>query len=448
MASDVRRISCMTRTFNCASCSAPLDFTGAVTQKCEHCGSTVIAPHDMFYAANPAPFDDLRSLTGRALKIAEVQRLIHGGKKIEAIKIFREAFGTGLKEAKDAVEAIERGESLNISGFRIQSSRVPDLKIDIDAQEIGKAAKGVGKIVAIVGGLFALGALAFAGIVVFFVFYSSRTPSITPVPTSPAPSTPEAKVAETSPFSELMKIGGEGNGDGKFKDNRHVAVDGKGRIYSSDYSPMQVQVFDAEGKFLNRWKTEQGTNLYDLAADREGNVYVANDRGLFKFEGEIGKQIAKDDRVQPRGLALSSEGKLIVTEGKSFSIFGKDLKLLKTIETAAEQESSTFGFDKVAVDGKGTIYMLGRNEKDVFKFSPDGKFLNRFPHSANSANTIAVDPVGRIFIAETSSIKVFDANGQKVADLKSYQAFGLAFNSEGEMFLASRPYVVKYRLDL
>ncbi|MEQ1764348.1 MAG: ribosomal protein L7/L12 [Pyrinomonadaceae bacterium] len=438
----------MTRTFNCASCSAPLDFTGAVTQKCEHCGSTVIAPHDMFYAANPAPFDDLASLTGRALKIAEVQRLIHAGKKIEAIKVFREAFGTGLKEAKDAVEAIERGESLNISGFRIQPRNAPDIKIDIDAREIGKAAKGVGKVVAIVVGLIALGGLAVGAVVLFFVFSSSRKAPVTSVPLTPAASTPEAKAAESSPFTELMKIGGEGNGDGKFKDNRHVAVDGKGRIYSSDYSPMQIQVFDAEGKFLNRWKPEQGVNLYDLAADREGNVYVANDRGLFKFEGETGKLVAKDDRIQPRGLALSSDGKLIITEGKSFSIVDKDLKLIKKIENAAEQASSTFGFEKVAVDGEGTIYMLGRNEKDVFKFSSEGKFLNRFPHSANSANAIAVDPVGRIFIAETSSIKVFDAAGQKLADLKSYQAFGLTFNSEGEMFLASRPHVAKYRIDL
>src|SRR5688572_17554455 len=99
----------MTRTFNCASCSAPLDFTGEVMQKCEHCGSTVIAPHEMFYVNNPSPFADLSSLKGRALKIAEIQRLIHAGKKIEAIKVFRESFGTGLKEAKDAVEAIERG---------------------------------------------------------------------------------------------------------------------------------------------------------------------------------------------------------------------------------------------------------------------------------------------------------------------------------------------------
>jgi ribosomal protein L7/L12 len=36
------------------------------------------------------------------------------GNKIEAIKLYREATGVGLKEAKDAVEAIERGESITM----------------------------------------------------------------------------------------------------------------------------------------------------------------------------------------------------------------------------------------------------------------------------------------------------------------------------------------------
>jgi len=198
----------MTRTFNCASCSAPLDFTGSVTQKCEHCGSTVLAPHEMFYDANPAPFDDLSSLTGRALKIAEVQRLIHEGKKIEAIKVFREAFGTGLKEAKDAVEAIERGESLNISGFRIQSQQPREIKIDIDGAEIGKAAKSVGKVAAIIGGVIALGGLVVAAVVVFFVFSRSRTTPVTTVSSPPPASTPEAKAPRNHPFYETLKIAG------------------------------------------------------------------------------------------------------------------------------------------------------------------------------------------------------------------------------------------------
>jgi len=38
--------------------------------------------------------------------------LIRKGQKIEAIKLYRERTGSGLKEAKDAVEALERGERL------------------------------------------------------------------------------------------------------------------------------------------------------------------------------------------------------------------------------------------------------------------------------------------------------------------------------------------------
>jgi ribosomal protein L7/L12 len=38
----------------------------------------------------------------------EVALLVQRGKKIEAIKAYRDATGAGLKEAKDAVEAMER----------------------------------------------------------------------------------------------------------------------------------------------------------------------------------------------------------------------------------------------------------------------------------------------------------------------------------------------------
>ena len=37
-----------------------------------------------------------------------VLALVRGGRKIEAIKLYRDVTGAGLKEAKDAVEALER----------------------------------------------------------------------------------------------------------------------------------------------------------------------------------------------------------------------------------------------------------------------------------------------------------------------------------------------------
>ncbi|MBN1452635.1 MAG: ribosomal protein L7/L12 [Anaerolineales bacterium] len=40
----------------------------------------------------------------------QIRELIAQGQKITAVKLYRELTGVGLKEAKDAVEAIERGE--------------------------------------------------------------------------------------------------------------------------------------------------------------------------------------------------------------------------------------------------------------------------------------------------------------------------------------------------
>ncbi len=40
--------------------------------------------------------------------------LVRSGKKIEAIKIYRQRMGVGLKEAKDAIEALERGEPVPV----------------------------------------------------------------------------------------------------------------------------------------------------------------------------------------------------------------------------------------------------------------------------------------------------------------------------------------------
>lgn len=43
---------------------------------------------------------------------ADLHRLLDAGRKIEAIKLYRQLHGVGLKEAKEAVERIARGQSL------------------------------------------------------------------------------------------------------------------------------------------------------------------------------------------------------------------------------------------------------------------------------------------------------------------------------------------------
>ena len=432
----------MTKTFNCASCSAPLEFEGTTIQKCRYCGSTVIAPRELFYSSDDSPFLDLDALSGRARKIAEINQLIHEGQKLEAIKVFRETFGVGLAEAKDAVEKMESGESVDISGMRIKTSRraTPE-----DIEKVKKIGYTIG------GSILATMILSILiiGGVILAIFYFTWSAIDKTIPTignrSTSPQSPVVRTA-TSDEYEIMRIGGEGTGAGRFKDNRHVAVDGAGRIYSSDYSPHRIQVFDGEGKFINQWAPETGSNLYDLVADRDGNVYLANDKGIFKHEGQSGKLIAKSTNLYPRGIALTWDGKIIAAAGKSIVVLNNSLKPLNEFKHAAASANSTFGFEKLAADGSGVIYALDSHNNEICKFSSEGKFLNRFKTEANAPHALAVDPRGRLFLSDTNMMYVLDTEGQLVGSFITNQAFGIAFDQADNIFIASRPYVVKRKL--
>ena len=312
----------MAETFKCPSCAAPLEFEGKPMQKCPFCGSSVIVPSEMFYppAGRHANLD-FSSLTGRALKIAEIQREIQRGNKINAIKIFRETFGTSLKEAKDAVEAMERGESVDISGMQVQSVDLRANPETLDA--VKKAGFAIGGSILGTVLLVTLIIVGMVGDLLFHVHSVNRHLSTLPTPGSRGI---RSDRFDALPMPRRSEFGGEGTGAGKFKDNRHVAVDGKGFMYSADYSGGRIQVFDAEGKFVTQWTAEAGMNLYDMAADRKGNVYIANNKGVSMFEGETGKLLNKSDSYYIQGMARALDGKLIVSMGRGLAILGPDLR--------------------------------------------------------------------------------------------------------------------------
>jgi hypothetical protein len=415
-------------------------------QKCPFCGSSVIVPSEMFYPpAGRHANVDFSSLTGRALKIAEIQREIQRGNKINAIKIFRETFGTGLKEAKDAVEAMERGESVDISGMQVQSIDLRANPETLDA--VKKAGFAIGGSIL---GTVLLVTLFIVGMIVaiFYFTFSSVNRHLSTLPTPGSRGNAAVGTPTPTPDAEeVLKFGGEGTGAGKFKDNRHIAVDGRGFMYSSDYQGGRIQVFDAGGKFVTQWTAEAGMNLYDMAADRKGNLYIANNKGVSMFEGETGKLLNKSDSYYVQGMALALDGKVIVAANRGITILGPDLKTIQEFKDAAERANTTAGFREIAVDGNNNIYALDSSKGDICKFSADGKFLNRIPTGATSPNGIAIAPSGRIFVSDVSSILVFDENGQKIKSFKATQAFGMAFNDAGELFVASRPYVIKYKLN-
>jgi sugar lactone lactonase YvrE len=79
----------------------------------------------------------------------------------------------------------------------------------------------------------------------------------------------------------LRSWGSRGSGRGQFKYPRHVAVNGRGRVYVTDNSP-RIQKFTSKGRFLRSWGTKgKGPGQFanhaaGIAVDGDGNVYVAD----------------------------------------------------------------------------------------------------------------------------------------------------------------------------
>lgn len=303
--------------------------------------------------------------------------------------------------------------------------------------------------IAVIIGLAAVGILAPA-------FYSvSRAVK---EPNSPVRPAPPSKESRNSFATELLKFGSEGIGPGMFKDARSIAVDGNGRIYVGEYTGGRIQVFDPSGKFITQWSIgDRKSILRGLAADRKGTVYVVEGGRIDRYRGETGEKIGEleYERSGFDDASVAANGGLVAawhSNRDDIVVFDANGKVVRTIPAAISSASGDSELSmRVAVDGAGYIYALGRFNNGVFKFAPDGKFMNRFggggdqPGQLRAAYSVAVDGYGRIYVGDIKGIQVFDANGRYLTVIGGKgMAFGMVFNDKNELFVIARDQVVKY----
>ncbi len=102
----------------CPNCGAPIDFAGGATATCSFCNSRLTLTSGGVTAAST--LNDLvnGSISTSGVDVERIRQLVYEGKKIEAIKLVREQTDLGLKEARDAVDAFIRGETPLLSPRR------------------------------------------------------------------------------------------------------------------------------------------------------------------------------------------------------------------------------------------------------------------------------------------------------------------------------------------
>ena len=298
-------------------------------------------------------------------------------------------------------------------------------------------------------GLAAVGVLAPA-------FYSvSRTFK---QPDNPVGPKSASKESSNSLATVLLTFGSEGIGPGMFNDARSIAIDGAGRIYVGEYTGGRIQVFDPAGKFISQWSIgDRKTIIRGLAADRKDTVYVVHGGGVDRYRGETGEYLGRleYERSGFDDVTTAADGRLVAawhSNRDDIITFDPNGKVVGTIPAAISSASGDSELTmRVAVDGSGYIYALGRFNNAVFKFTREGKFMNRFggggdqPGQLRAPYSIAIDGYGRVYVGDSKGIQVFDTDGRylTILDLKG-MAFGMVFNDKNELFVIARDHVVKY----
>ena len=337
-----------------------------------------------------------------------------------------------------------------------QPARV--VRINLGLSSGGKFPKWVWLLFAIPLLALLIGVLAAVGVLAPAIYSVTRTVKESNKPTIPLrPGAPEQE-SSNSFAKVLLDFGTEGIGPGMFKDARSIAVDGAGRIYVGEYTGGRIQVFDPSGKFVTQWSIgDRKTLLRGMAADRKGVVYVTSGGGIDRYQGETGEKLGQleYERSGFDDVAAAADGGLVTAWHSNrddivrFDSNGKVVRMIPAAISSASGESELSM--RVAVDGSGYIYALGRFNNAVFKFAPDGKFMNRFGGAGDEAGqfrapySIAVDGYGRVYVGDIKGIQVFDANGRYLTtfDVKGV-AFGMVFNDKNEMFVIARDHVVKF----
>jgi ribosomal protein L7/L12/uncharacterized protein YbaR (Trm112 family) len=127
----------MAETFTCPACGGPLWYTRetGITIRCPYCHNTVIVPDELRGGLKvegttttselPEPLVTALPPIDPQQVEKDIRELLAARQKIMAIKVYRQVTGAGLKQAKEAVEAIEAGGTLDASQLAPQVNLAP-----------------------------------------------------------------------------------------------------------------------------------------------------------------------------------------------------------------------------------------------------------------------------------------------------------------------------------
>lgn len=231
-----------------------------------------------------------------------------------------------------------------------------------------------------------------------------------------------------------------GAGPGDLNLPADVAIDAGGRIVVADSGNNRIQVFSAEGDYLDEWGSK-GSELgqfdqpNDLAIDSHGYIYVTdigNNRvqkftGAGEFVFQLSSGGANPGQLsQPVGVVVDSSDNLYIADSGNYRIqkFSPDGRLLTGWGGYGNAQGQFLQPSGLAVADDGDVIVTDFEGQRVQVFSSDGNFEEEWgeagsgPGQFANPGAAATDRLGRIFITDWDNdrVQVFDEHGRYLTE--------------------------------
>jgi LSD1 subclass zinc finger protein len=422
------------QSFHCPGCGAPLNYEeGAVTITCSYCHNRVILPESLRRVTKKA-----ETVPGiEATELGDIFLMVANNQKINAVKRVHDLTGMGLKESKDMVDALERGEDFDFT----------QISVSVQPGRQGKILSPV------IGCLIVVFILLSIFVPIFFVLAEENTAV-------------SALISRVNPLGfasvDLSLDGGEGVGPGQFDSPRAIAADRDGNIFVADYQTGRIQSFDKDGNF--RWviNLDRKTIIQSMDIANGDVLFVATGGDIRRFDRFSGQELEPYERQGSdyyyEDIAIAPDGRIAtISRGENLVVFTPDLETMFEVEAAVSSitDDSELSSD-VAIDSTGNIYILGSFNNKVLKYSPEGRYLNQFGGETTeqadgkfrATGDLAVDMNGRVYVSDIFGIQVFDPEGQFIDRFKvNGVVHGMNFDLQNQLYIASnKPQILRMNL--
>lgn len=224
----------------------------------------------------------------------------------------------------------------------------------------------------------------------------------------------------------LFVIGGEGEGDGQFKNPVGIGIDHRGRIYVADRGNRRVQIFDEAGAFVSKLPIKQGDisvvpidvsvipsgkEIFVTGNNTHSVVKVSDDGSVLGNWGMNG--VGTGQFRYPASIEFLKEGKVAVVDvfNARVQVFSRNGEYSHDIGEWGVKPGQLFRPKGVAVDSNGLVYVSDSYMNVVQIFDSTGRFLyvlgeNGAPKRMITASGLAVDENSKVYVAEMRNNRI------------------------------------------